>query len=117
MIEVQHNASGGRNTNSPRDNRMTKTPTQVNGLLPSQIQKFKRAKLANSALKDMVVIYADMNGKHIRQKAVASQIRTMHNQTHNAQTQNTLQNQPTEPDLKPTRMISETTPDLNKATS
>ena len=52
---------------SPRENRMTKTPTQVKGMQPYQIQKFKKAKLANSSLKEMVVLYADMGGKHLRQ--------------------------------------------------
>jgi len=47
----------------------------VKGVLPSQVQKFKKAKLANSALKDMVVIYADNGGKHLRQQAAASQVR------------------------------------------
>jgi len=46
---------------------MTKTPTQVKGMQPYQIQKFKKAKLANSSLKEMVVLYADMGGKHLRQ--------------------------------------------------
>ena len=51
---------------SPREHRLTKTPTMVKGVLPSQVQKFKKAKLANSALKDMVVIYAENGGKHLR---------------------------------------------------
>lgn len=51
--------------------RLTKTPTQVKGVNAMQMKKFKKAKLANSALKDMVVIYADMGGKHLRQQAIA----------------------------------------------
>ena len=56
----------GERNESPKDSRLTKTPTHAKGLLPSQITKFKKAKLANSALKDMVVIYADMGQKHLR---------------------------------------------------
>ena len=50
--------------------RITKTP-QGKGLVQKSGKKTKKA----IYLRDMVVIYADLGAKHLRQEAIANQIR------------------------------------------
>ena len=55
------------------DRSLAQTP-KIKGVPPHQLHKFKKAR-QNGNLKDMVVIYADMGGKHLRQKNVAQTVR------------------------------------------